>query len=143
MILVRVIHYSVLRRCGHCKRTKPEFVKSAEKFVDDPRIELAAVDCTKYQALCSFYSVKGYPTIKYFNYLKNVRDYNGGRTEADFVKFLSDPDAVSTDNDDNTPKEESFGDFPGVEKVLILTDKNFDEEIQKHEQVLVMFYAPW
>uniref|UniRef100_A0A336KFI3 CSON002835 protein n=1 Tax=Culicoides sonorensis TaxID=179676 RepID=A0A336KFI3_CULSO len=127
--------------CGHCKRTKPEFVKAAEKFVDDPRIELAAVDCTKYQALCGVYNVKGYPTIKYFNYLKNVRDYSGGRTEADFVKFLSDPDAAETV--DNTPKEEPFGDFPGVEKVLILSETNFDEEIKKYDQVLVMFYAPW
>lgn len=91
--------------------------------------------------MCGVYNVKGYPTIKYFNYLKNVRDYNGGRTEADFVKYLSDPDA--TDTQENTPKEEAFGDFPGVEKVLILSDKNFDEEIQKYDQVLVMFYAPW
>jgi len=27
--------------------------------------------------------------------------------------------------------------------VLILTDENFDEEIEKHDGLLVMFYAPW
>ncbi|XP_063704106.1 protein disulfide-isomerase A5 [Culicoides brevitarsis] len=127
--------------CGHCKRTKPEFVKAAEKFVDEPGIELAAVDCTKYQALCSFYNVKGYPTIKYFNYLKNVRDYNGGRTEADFVKFLTNPD--ESQKEENTPKQDTFGEYPGVEKVLLLSEKSFDDELQKYDQVLVMFYAPW
>lgn len=128
--------------CGHCKRTKPEFVKAAEKFVDDPRIALAAVDCTKYQALCGVYNVKGYPTIKYFNYLKTVRDYSGGRTEADLVKFLSNPDAQVSE-EETAAALEPFGDFPGVEKVLILSDNNFDDEIKKYERVLVMFFAPW
>ena len=27
--------------------------------------------------------------------------------------------------------------------VLILTDENFDEEIEKHDGLLVEFYAPW
>lgn len=66
--------------CGHCKKAKPEYEAAAEAFKDDPRIELAAVDCTKHNPVCSAYSVKGFPTFKYFSYLKTVRDYDGGRT---------------------------------------------------------------
>lgn len=66
--------------CGHCKKAKPEFVEAADTFKEDPRVELAAVDCTRHSALCQSFSVQGYPTIKYFSYLKTSRDYSGGRT---------------------------------------------------------------
>lgn len=66
--------------CGHCKRAKPEFNKVADTFKDDPRIGVAAVDCTQHKSVCSAHSVKGFPTMKYFSYLKTVREYNGGRT---------------------------------------------------------------
>lgn len=53
---------------------------AADRFSDDPKVEFAAVDCTTFQALCSTNDVSGYPTFKYFNYYKNTKPYNGGRT---------------------------------------------------------------
>lgn len=76
--------------CGHCKRSKPEFIKAADSFKDDPRVGLAAVDCTIHRGVCSAHSVKGFPTIKYYSYLKTVREYDGGRTvsfEFLFIQF--------------------------------------------------------
>lgn len=69
----------VFKGCGHCKQTKPAYEKAAEHFKDDPRVELVAVDCTRWSNLCTPYNVKGYPTFKYFSYLKNMKEYSGGR----------------------------------------------------------------
>lgn len=66
--------------CGHCKMAKPEFTRAAEIFKDDPKVELVAIDCTKHHGTCQAYKVQGYPTLKYFSYLKDVKDYDGGRT---------------------------------------------------------------
>lgn len=125
--------------CGHCKRAKPEFAKAAEHFKEDPKVALAAVDCTRHNGVCSAYEVRGYPTLKYFNYLKTVKEYNGGRLEADFIKFLSDPTAPTAEK----AAAEPYGDFPGSDKLIIITDKTVDDVLQNEDRVLVMFYAPW
>lgn len=123
--------------CGHCKKAKPEFVTAAAHYKDDPRTELAAVDCTQHAALCGVFSVKGYPTLKYFSYLKTVRDYSGGRLAPDFIKFLADPDA---------PEEPKvavpFGTHAGSDKVVILSDSDFETRLKTEPRALVMFYAP-
>lgn len=126
--------------CGHCKKTKPEFSKAANKFVDDPKVEFAAVDCTTSSALCHANDVKGYPTIKYFSYYsKRVVQYRGGRTTEEFVKFMIDPEA-GTGAPPALPPGASWGEIKGV---LHLTDNTFSKSISTKEPVLVMFYAPW
>ena len=32
--------------------------------------------------------ITGFPTFIYFNYYKNKKDYDGGRSAKDFIKFL-------------------------------------------------------
>ena len=56
------------------------------------KVEFAAVDCTTDNPVCSAHDVRGFPTIKYFHYLnKETKNYDGGRTQKDFVNFMTDP----------------------------------------------------
>ncbi|XP_055709499.1 protein disulfide-isomerase A5 [Phlebotomus papatasi] len=128
--------------CGHCKAAKPEFVKAAEQFKDDPKYELAAIDCTKHKETCSAHNVKGYPTIKYFSYLKTVKEYMGlSRKEKDFVNFLK-AGGESEKKKEESP-EEAFEKFPGSQHIIHLNDDNFDKIIAEHKKVFVFFYASW
>jgi protein disulfide-isomerase-like protein len=122
--------------CGHCKRTKPEFVEAAEKFKDDSKVELAAVDCTKHTGVCSAYDVKGYPTIKYFSYLKTYREYNGDRQAEDFIQFLMNPDQPAV----KRTVEEKVVPF-NSEKVMILDEKNFDATLNREKLVFILFHS--
>ena len=82
--------------CGHCKAAKPLFTEAAEE-ISDKKTALAAIDCTKHQSICSDHDVRGYPTIKYFNYGKNEFKYMGPRTTDGFVSFMKNPSAFAKD----------------------------------------------
>lgn len=126
--------------CGHCKNAKPHYTKAAEQFKDDIKVSYVAVDCTKEKLACEQYGVKGFPSIKYFNFGKNPQDYEGGREEKDFIKFMTnpnDPDAGKFD------ARQDWLDVAGNEHVNFLDDTTFDAFITNHDKVLVMFYAPW
>ncbi|XP_078661185.1 uncharacterized protein LOC144905411 isoform X1 [Branchiostoma floridae x Branchiostoma belcheri] len=129
--------------CGHCKKAKPEFTSAAEKYKDDTKVTFAAVDCTTQQGVCGQYEVRGYPTIKYFNYGKNPKDYEGGREEADFVAFMSDPLNPTPPTPPPKDPAEEWAELEGAEEVVHLHDNTFEEFIQQQSSVLVMFYAPW
>jgi protein disulfide-isomerase-like protein len=122
--------------CFHCKNAKPEYIKAAESFRDDPKVEFAAVDCTKHSGVCSAYEVRGYPAIKYFSYLKTHKDYRGERKAEDFIKFMRNPD-----QEFEKPKEEIVP-FSS-EKVLQLSDKNFETTLKKSKSAMVVFYTNW
>lgn len=122
--------------CFHCKNAKPEFIKAAEVYSEDPKVEFAAVDCTKQSGICSAYEVRGYPSIKYFNYLKTHKDYRGERKAEDFIRFMRNPE-----QDFEKPKEE-IAPFAS-EKVLVLNDKNFESTLKEKKSSLVMFFTNW
>ena len=77
-----------------------------------------------------------YPTIKYYNYGKKGEKYNGGRETDAFVQFMENPDEPPT----LPPPEPEWSDEPSA--VAHLTGKSFDEFLEDHNSVLVMFYAP-
>ncbi|XP_059055223.1 protein disulfide-isomerase A5 [Achroia grisella] len=127
--------------CGHCKSTKPEFVKAAEQFADELMVAFGAVDCTVHQDVCGNYDVKGYPTIKYFSYFdKQVKDYSGGRKEADFVSFIH-THMGSQQTSQKAAKSNQDAGF-GV-NVLLSTDDDFEKIIAAPTHTFVMFYATW
>lgn len=87
---------------------KPEFKAASEQLKDEPRVVFAAVDCTRETNLCNEYSVKGFPTIKYFSYLRSSLDYEGGRKREEFVDYIKS--AMKHSNTENTTKNELWWD---------------------------------
>ncbi|XP_076028144.1 protein disulfide-isomerase A3 [Genypterus blacodes] len=98
--------------CGHCKRLAPEYEVAATRLKGI--VALAKVDCTVSSNVCSKYGVTGYPTLKIFRDGEETGPYEGPRsadgivsflkkqagpasvplkTEADYVKFISDHDS--------------------------------------------------
>eukprot|EP00088_Acartia_fossae_P031449 TRINITY_DN3233_c0_g1_i3.p1 TRINITY_DN3233_c0_g1~~TRINITY_DN3233_c0_g1_i3.p1 ORF type:complete len:487 (-),score=149.91 TRINITY_DN3233_c0_g1_i3:914-2374(-) len=76
--------------CGHCKRLKPEFEKSAGDLLkNDPPVTLAKVDCTEGgKESCNKFEVRGYPTLKIFRNGELSADYNGPREAAGITKYM-------------------------------------------------------
>lgn len=141
--------------CVHCKRAKPEYQAAADALKDDPKVALAAVDCTEHSGVCGAYDVAGYPTFKYFSYLKTVSEYNRGKTSADFVGFIREQSGSSSSattptppSPSPTPKPKSkpkswWEDTPGGSHVHSLKSSDFQTFLDGEESALVMFYAPW
>ncbi len=52
--------------CGHCKKLEPEWNEAASKLRG--QVKMGKVDATVETALASRFGVRGYPTIKVFDY---------------------------------------------------------------------------
>jgi len=75
--------------CGHCKSMKADYARAAEQLTNAkvPHV-LAAVDATQERDLANRFSIKGYPTIKFFRRGNEVEDYDGGRKTKDLVSYI-------------------------------------------------------
>jgi protein disulfide-isomerase A6 len=79
--------------CGHCKALEPEYKVAAAKLKG--QVKLGKVDATQEEALAARFGVRGYPTIKVFDYGEGksdskAYDYPGQRTAQDIINFASD-----------------------------------------------------
>jgi protein disulfide-isomerase A1 len=73
--------------CGHCKALAPEY-EAAAKELKAKDIPLVKVDCTEETDLCQEFEVQGYPTLKVFRGLDNVKQYGGARKADAYVPLL-------------------------------------------------------
>jgi len=76
--------------CGHCKKMAPTWSQYATTVKERQLpYKVAKVDCTVQKDICQKYAIRGYPTLKL---LKggDAFDYNGGREESAFLKFVDD-----------------------------------------------------
>lgn len=51
-------------------------------------VNVAKVDCTVHKNVCNRYGIMGYPTV-YLQQDGQIYEYNGDRSENDFVTFLN------------------------------------------------------
>lgn len=83
--------------CGHCKALAPEFESAAiELSLHSPRVALIKVDATVEEELAEKYSVRGFPSLKWFR-KGTVSDYSGGRTEKTIVEWAKKKTGPPTD----------------------------------------------
>eukprot|EP01061_Rhynchopus_euleeides_P026022 TRINITY_DN424_c0_g2_i1.p1 TRINITY_DN424_c0_g2~~TRINITY_DN424_c0_g2_i1.p1 ORF type:complete len:486 (+),score=213.94 TRINITY_DN424_c0_g2_i1:67-1458(+) len=73
--------------CGHCKKLTPEWEAAATELKG--KAKLIKVDATVETDLGTKYEVQGYPTIKAFIDGGDAMEYDGGRTAADIVAWVS------------------------------------------------------
>jgi len=80
---------------------KPAWDKLGGEYATSSSVNIADVDCTVHQDLCSKHGVSGYPTIKYFkDGAKEGESYSGGRDFDSLKKFTEDTLEVKCDVND-------------------------------------------
>lgn len=77
--------------CGHCKNLAPEWAEAAETLEGD--VKVGAVDATVHEALAQRFSIRGFPTIKFFpagaRGDNEAEDYNGQRDAGSIAQYAT------------------------------------------------------
>jgi len=118
--------------CGHCKAISGAWNQTAEVFAGS-EVALARLDAHESSVTAKRYSVKGYPTLRYFHRgsAEGGEEYIGGRTTDDLVKFL------------NTRNGLQRAPVDPLSLVGHVNQKGFDALVGGDAGAFVMFYAPW
>ena len=125
--------------CGHCKRAKPEIVKTAQAFAHDPSTSIVAIDCDDKKNnfdICLEHRTVTLPMFYYYGEASEEPiKYEGGRSAADFIAFLRDP---------KPPPPPPAPDQPWSEVATAvdhLTGATFDDHVEKTPHTLVFFFG--
>ena len=110
-----LVLYFYIAWCGHCKNLAPIYEQVAEIFSNEPNCIVANLDATAAEETAKEYDVQGYPTIKLLTPKGGFKDYSGGRTVADFVKYLNAEcgthRTITGDVDESAGLIKELGDF--------------------------------
>jgi len=72
--------------CGHCRALKPELIEAALQMRG--MVHFGAVNCDEENEICGRYSVRGFPTMKYFGPDKDSpKDFQPERNSAAIVEY--------------------------------------------------------
>lgn len=111
-------YFSLLSRCGHCKRLRPIWDELSEWA--DESIGIAKVDATKNRDLADKFGVRGYPNLVYIHDGSTYYKYSGGRTLEDFQAFLNGGYREGT--------PEPLPEPPGLKEFIESTQKRLKKE---------------
>eukprot|EP00052_Salpingoeca_macrocollata_P005618 m.48434 g.48434 ORF g.48434 m.48434 type:complete len:230 (+) comp14958_c0_seq4:30-719(+) len=112
--------------CGHCRSMAPAWDELASRLKG--RVNVAKVDCTKERAVCSRFSVRGFPTLFLLRNNK-LYPYSGQRTADALEEFAL-----------RTYKDATAQDVPSEPSAIWTAAANLEsflENIQLHSNPLV------
>jgi len=129
--------------CGHCKNLAPTWDKLATALKG--KAQIAKVDCTAHASICTEFNIEGYPTLIFQTADGAWSEYEGGRDQAAFEKFVAAPAgkavtrapaaaAAAAQEEEEAPA--------GPTKVIELNAANFAQSTVG-KNVFIKFYAPW
>jgi len=102
--------------------------------LDNLQVKFGLIDCTVEKNVCSKFTIRGYPTIKYYVNGRSI-EYDGGRDEKDlynFSKTVSEPEILDIHNIEEFTSKHSVA-------MIYFGEKNQDYEVVK--AVAQMFQA--
>ncbi|KKY18926.1 putative protein disulfide-isomerase [Phaeomoniella chlamydospora] len=101
--------------CGHCKALAPEYDEAATTL-KEKNIPLVKVDCTEEADLCKEYGVEGYPTVKVFRGLDNIKPYVGARKAPAIISYMTKQALPSV----SPLTTESLEEFKTADKIVVV-----------------------